>query len=368
MSELITIAWTQLQVEECSAVGNTRCHVQVQADAAVVFTVAVTLSLRHACKHVASKVPSLACTEWEANHVHSHSVPHAIGVGIGSYLSTSGWIVEDRRDNTVLLHVHINHCHKASLVVLVEVAETHTHAMVESGLQLWITNHDVQWVTDVGHWLQLCYAGLVAAHAVVDCNVACLTKFVTEACKRCNGPCPACRDVSLAIDKVGALRHCRGYREAHIKVIFLSNLLVTNLEVLIEELVAEVVTLLLVEYAVKLIAKFHIDNLAKQCPVLQSIGAIGAGNHAAQSGISCKVEHNVIHCELWHRHYLVSIACDIIHTLGRLGHAVVGTVRQRQELCLLHIAQRFCPAQSSINAIGLTQVVIHLIDGLILTL
>ena len=199
VSELITIAWAQLQVEERGAIGDTGSNVQVKTYAAVVVAIAESFSLRQARKDVAGKVPCLAGAEWEAEHVHCHGVPHAVDISVGGCLSTGDGVVGDGGDDAVLLHVDVKHCHDAALRVLVEVAESQVHAVGEGGFQLRVTNDDVQWVALVGNGLQLCNAGLATAQAIVECQVAGLAKLVAEACEWCHAPSPSRRDVASAV-------------------------------------------------------------------------------------------------------------------------------------------------------------------------
>ena len=157
VGELVAVAWTKLDVKQCSAVGDARCDVEVEACADVFLAVGESLGLRDAGKHVAIEVECLACTEGEAEHVHRHGIPHAVSVGVGSDLSTCGGVVGDGGDDAVLLHAGVDHCHDASLRVLVEVAESQVHAMGEGGLQFGVTDDDVQRVALVGNGLQLCH-------------------------------------------------------------------------------------------------------------------------------------------------------------------------------------------------------------------
>ena len=225
-----------------------------------------------------------------------------------------------------MLHVYVHHRHEAALVVLIEVAETQVDAVIESGLQIGVTDYDVQRIALVGNRLQLSYAWLAAAQAVVKCQVACLGELVANAGKRCHAPSPSRRNVAGTVDEVSALRHRRVNRESHIEVHSFGNLLVANLDILVKELVAEVIAEFLVEDAAKFIAKFHVDDFAQQFAVLKGVGSIGVLNHRTSGGVEHQIHHDVVTGDLWHRHYLVAISCDVIHTLVGLGHIVACTI------------------------------------------
>ena len=133
---------------------------------------------------------------------------------------------------------------------------------------------------------------------------------------------------------------------------------------MVKEGVAEVVAQSLIEAAVHLVAKFDVDNLAQQSTVLQCVGAVAVLEHASHGGVKHNVHHDVVagDLRLW-QEVQVAGSCDIVDTLVGFGNVIVGTIGEREELCLLNVANGLGPAQATVDAVGLAQVVVDLVDS-----